>query len=114
LRTARRQASVASRNKWALLQLTPLTQWCVPLALLAATSSPTPSFSQGTLEQRSACTPDVLRLCSEFIPDVDQITICLRERSVELSDACRTVFEAAINQPPNVNDSTQARKRSAK
>jgi hypothetical protein len=74
-----------------------------------------PSFSQGTLEQRLACTPDVLRLCSEFIPDADQITICLREKSAELSDACRTVFEAAMNQPPNASDSThQARKRATK
>jgi hypothetical protein len=37
-----------------------------------------------------ACTPDVLRLCSAFIPNADEITICLREKNAELSDACRT------------------------
>jgi hypothetical protein len=111
---ARRQVSMASQNKWVLLQLAPLTQWCVSLALLSATASPTPSFSQGTLEQRLACTPDVLRLCSEYIPDADQITLCLRQKSAELSDACRTVFEAAMNQPPNASDSTQVRKRATK
>jgi hypothetical protein len=106
--------NVANQNKWMPPQLVPLTQWCVSLALLSATALPTPSFSQGTVEQRLACTPDVLRLCSEFIPDADQITICLREKSAELSDACRTVFEAAMNEPPNARDGTQARKRTAK
>src|SRR4051812_8598147 len=62
-------------NKWMLLRLKSLTQWRVSLALLSATASPASAFSQGTLEQRSACTPDVLRLCSAFIPNADEITI---------------------------------------
>jgi hypothetical protein len=103
-----------SRNKWMPLRLTPLTQWCVSLALLGATALPAPSFSQGTLEQRLACTPDVLRLCSAFIPNADEITICLREKKAELSDACRTVFEAGMNQQPNASDSTQSRKHTTR
>src|SRR6201986_5289009 len=114
LRTAHLLANVAIQNKWMPPQLAPLTQWCVALALLSATALPTPSFSQGTLEQRLACTPDVLRLCSEFIPDADQITICLREKSAELSDACRTAFEAGMKQQSNAGDSTQFRRRTAK
>ena len=105
--------SVESRKKRILPRLA-LTQWRVSLALLAATASPAPSFSQGTLEQRLACTPDVLRLCSAFIPNADEITICLREKNAELSDACRTAFEAGMNQPPNASDSTQARNRTTK
>jgi hypothetical protein len=103
--------NVESRNKWMLLRLTPLTRWRVSLALLSATASPAPSLSQGTLEQRLACTPDVLRLCSAFIPNADEITICLREKNAELSDACRTAFEAGMKQPPNAGDSTQSPKR---
>lgn len=114
LRMAPPPVTVASQNRWMRLQLAPLTQWCVSLALLSATASPTPSFSQGTLEQRLACTPDVLRLCSAFIPDADQITICLGEKRAELSDACRMVFEAAMNPPPNASDGTPARKRATK
>jgi len=91
-----------------------LTQWWVLLALLSATGSPAPSFSQGTLEQRLACTPDVLRLCSAFIPNADEITICLGEKKAELSDACRTAFEAGMKQQPNAGDGTQSRKRSTK
>jgi len=103
--------NVEGRNKWLLLRLTPVTQWRVSLAVLCAVASPDPSFSQGTLEQRLACTPDVLRLCSAFIPSADKITICLREKNAELSDACRTAFEAGMKQPPNAVDSTQSRKR---
>src|ERR1700730_17620649 len=114
LRMAGPLMNVESPNKWMLLRLMPLTQWGVSLALLSTTASPAPSFSQGTLEQRLACTPDVLRLCSAFIPNADEITICLREKNAELSDACRTAFEAATKQPSNAGDSPQYRKRAAK
>jgi hypothetical protein len=105
--------SVESRKKRILPRLA-LTQWRVSLALLAATASPAPSFSQGTLEQRLACTRDVLRLCSAFIPNADEITICLREKDAELSDACRMAFEAGMKQQSNVGDTTQTRKSTAK
>jgi hypothetical protein len=48
--------------------------------------------AQGTAQQRAACTPDVFRLCSEFIPDPDRITACLVSRQQELSDTCASVF----------------------
>jgi hypothetical protein len=99
------------RNKWMLLRLTRLTRWRLSLALLSAMALPTPSFSQGTLDQRQACTPDVLRLCSAFIPNADEITVCLGERNALLSDACRTEFEAGVKQRPDTNDSVQTRKR---
>jgi hypothetical protein len=105
---------VGCRNKRILLRLTSLAQRRVSLVLLSATVLPAPCFSQGTLEQRLACTPDVLRLCSAFIPNVDEITICLRERHVVLSDACRTVFETGMNQLPAVGDGTGARNRAAR
>jgi len=106
--------NVECRKKRILLRLAPLIQWRVSLALLAATASPVPSLSQGTLEQRLACTPDVLRLCSAFIPNADEITICLRDKNAELSDACKTAFEAGMKQQSNAGDSTQSRNRTAK
>jgi hypothetical protein len=105
---------VGCRNKRILLRLTSLAQRRVSLVLLSATVLPAPCFSQGTLEQRLACTPDVLRLCSAFIPNVDEITICLRERTAELSDACRSAFEAGMNQLPAVNDGAGVRNRGAR
>jgi hypothetical protein len=92
-----------------MLRPMPLAQWCVSLALLYATVAPTASFAQGTRAQRMACTPDALRLCSAFIPHADEITTCLREKNAELSDACRTAFEA-MNQLPGVSDGTGAGK----
>ncbi|MGY3451535.1 hypothetical protein [Bradyrhizobium sp. USDA 4353] len=52
----------------------------------------TPLSAQGTLEEREACTPDVFRLCSSFIPDPEAITACLRTRKPDLSVACRKVL----------------------
>jgi hypothetical protein len=114
LRMAGPLMSVKSEKKWMILRLTCSAPWCILLALLAATLSPAPCFSQGTLEQRIACTPDVLRLCGAFIPNADEITFCLREKNAELSDACRTAFEPAMTQLPGVNDGTRARKRTAR
>jgi hypothetical protein len=52
--------------------------------------------------------------CSAFIPNVDEITICLRERTAELSDACRSASEAGMNQLPAVNDGAGIRNRGAR
>ena len=96
--------NVKSQNKWMILRLTCSAPWYILLALLSATTvSPAPAFSQGTLEQRIACTPDVPRLCSAFIPNADEITTCLREKNAELSDARRTAFEAAMTQLPGAS-----------
>jgi hypothetical protein len=114
LRMAGPLMSVKSQKKWMILRLTCSAPWSILPALLSATVSPAPSFSQGTPEQRIACTPDVLGLCGAFIPDADEITSRLRERNAELSDACSTAFEAAMTQLPGVNDGARARKRTAR
>jgi hypothetical protein len=103
-----------SQNKWRLPRLTISTRWCLSLVLLCAAALPAPALSQGTQEQRSACTSDALRLCSEFIPNADEITLCLREKNAELSDDCRTVFEAEMKQSPHASDGTRSRKRTAR
>ena len=102
--------NMESQNNW-MLRPMPLARWCVSLALLSATVSPAPSFSQGTPAQRMACTPDAFRLCSAFIPNADEVTTCLREKNAELSDACRTAVEAGMNQLPGASESTGTRKR---
>ena len=100
--------NIESQNKWTLLRPMSLAQLCVSLALLSTTASPALSVSQGTPEQRMACTPDVLRLCSAFIPNADDITTCLIEKGAALSDACRAVFKPVMNQQPGVNDGAGA------
>ena len=46
----------------------------------------------GTGEQRAACTPDVFRLCSSEIPNVDHIAACMNAKKASLSPACKAVF----------------------
>jgi hypothetical protein len=96
-----------------MLRPMPLVRWCVSLVLLSATASPALSL-QGTREQRLACTPDALRLCSAFIPNADEITTCLRERSTELSDACRKAIQPEMTQIPGAGDGDGDRGRTAR
>lgn len=58
---------------------------------------------RGTMEQQMACTPDVWRLCSGQIPDVNRIVACLRQNTPQLSNGCRAVFESNNQaQPPAI------------
>jgi hypothetical protein len=60
----------------------------------AASFMPVPAAAQGTPEQRQACQPDAMRLCNEFVPDVDRITACMVKNRIRLSPPCRAVFTA--------------------
>ena len=52
---------------------------------------------RGTFEQQRACTPDVWRLCSDQIPDVNRIVACLRHNTPYLSNSCRAVFDSSAD-----------------
>jgi hypothetical protein len=67
---------------------------------IATTAVVAPASSQeyrGTWEQQMACTPDVWRLCSDQVPDVNRIVACLRQNTPQLSNGCRAVFESQAN-----------------
>ena len=55
---------------------------------------------RGTMEQQMACTPDVWRLCSDQIPDVNRIVACLQQNTSQLSSGCRAVFQSNNQAPP--------------
>jgi hypothetical protein len=55
-------------------------------ALLVALNG---AAAQGSPEVREACTPDAMRVCSDFIPDVPKITACMKAKHAQLSEACR-------------------------
>jgi hypothetical protein len=59
--------------------------------------------NRGTMDQQMACTPDVWRLCSDQIPDVNRIVACLQRNTPQLSDGCRAVFNTSnhVDQPPS-------------
>ena len=55
---------------------------------------------QGTPEQQAACQPDVMRLCGNFIPDVDRIVACLKANEPNLSPPCHDVFFPVVVEQP--------------
>lgn len=57
--------------------------------LSLATAAP---VAEGSAEARQACTPDAMRLCSEFIPDVARVKACMLRKRRQLSMACRVAM----------------------
>jgi hypothetical protein len=64
----------------------------IGVALITFTLGTGAALAQGTMAQQDACRPDVLRLCSSFIPDVGGIVACLRGNVARLSEACHQVM----------------------
>ena len=73
-----------------------IARWGCRFALILMTvlfaSAGSPSAFAYTPEQQQACTPDAMRLCGEFVPDVDRITACMIARKSQLSPECRQFF----------------------
>ena len=72
-----------------------------------------------TQEEQQACTPDAMRLCGEFVPNVDAITACMIRKKAQLSPQCRVFFrpgpepgEMRAGKPTNIAPKTL--KKSAK
>jgi hypothetical protein len=63
--------------------------FCAMLFVVAITA---PAFAY-TDEQVTACTPDVMRLCAEAIPDQGRITKCMIQKKKQISAACMMVFK---------------------
>jgi hypothetical protein len=70
------------------------------LSIIASGSAWSQEY-RGTWEQQMACTPDVWRLCSDQVPDVNRIVSCLRANTPQLSNRCRAVFESNASSQPN-------------
>lgn len=54
---------------------------------------------QWTQEQRAACEPDAMRLCNQYVPDVQRISACMSHYHRYLSAACRRVFDSQKKRP---------------
>ncbi|WP_035681195.1 hypothetical protein [Bradyrhizobium liaoningense] len=73
---------------------------------LAVLALPRAGFAY-TQEEQQACSPDAMRLCSEFVPNVDAITACMIKKKAQLSPQCRVFFrpepgEARAGKPTNI------------
>jgi hypothetical protein len=70
------------------------------LSVAVSIMGPNRAFAQqGTPEQQAACQPDVMRLCGNFIPDVDRIVACLKYNEPNLNPACHDVFFPVVEEP---------------
>ena len=61
-------------------------------AVLAFTSAGFAAGNRGSMEDQLACTGDVYRLCSQYVPDEDSIVACLKRNVSSLSAGCHRVF----------------------
>jgi len=64
------------------------------LTVLMLVGGAKPAAAQAA-DAADRCTPDVMRLCSEFVPDADRIVACLKAKRRQLSDSCRTALQPA-------------------
>lgn len=72
------------------------TAYLALIVSLAVTSAAW-AENRGSADDQLACTPDVYRLCSSYIPDEDAITACLEQHKPDLSQGCRAVFSRPVD-----------------
>jgi len=76
------------------LQSTLRRRGAVALIALALTFAISPAAAQQwTPKQRAACEPDAMRLCNQYVPDVQRVSACMSHYRRYLSPACRAVFQ---------------------
>ena len=61
-------------------------------AALFVMTGATPTAAQDP-KAAELCTPDVMRLCNEFVPDAERITACMQKKRRQLSPECVAVFK---------------------
>ena len=60
---------------------------------LALTFASLPADAQQwTPRQRAACEPDAMRLCNQYVPDIQRVSACMSAYRRYLSPACRAVY----------------------
>ena len=63
------------------------------LMLLVAVSGKPAAAQSADAQER--CTGDVMRLCSEFVPDADSIVVCLKAKRLQLTSSCFNALSPA-------------------
>jgi len=64
------------------------------LAMSFVAGSAKPASAQAA-DAEERCTGDVMRLCSEFVPDADRIVKCLKVKRRQLSPSCLSALQPA-------------------
>ena len=71
-----------------------LSTAAVALATILLVAGSAPARAQAAGNAEDLCTPDVMRLCNDFIPDRDKITVCLRKKFRAVSKECRDAMRS--------------------
>ena len=66
--------------------------WALVASLGLVVTAHVAATSASAQEMESLCADDVMRLCSEFVPDRGQITRCMMKRRASVSLACRAAY----------------------
>jgi hypothetical protein len=80
------------RIRTARLNLRPSIGLAALLGLALTIASLPAAAQQWTPEQRTACEPDAMRLCNQYVPDAQRVSACMSHYRRYLSPACRAVF----------------------
>jgi hypothetical protein len=64
------------------------------LVVLLVAVSGKPATAQSA-DAQERCTGDVMRLCSEFVPDADSIVVCLKAKRLQLTSSCLSALSPA-------------------
>jgi len=62
------------------------------LTVLIAAAGTRPAAAQAS-DAADRCTPDVMRLCNEFIPDADRIVACRKAKRRQLTPSCLSALQ---------------------
>lgn len=89
----------------------PIVRFICLLALLAGLSlyGLGRANAEVSAEVQQACTPDAMRLCSEFIPDVAKITACMKAKHAQLSATCITAMRGGRHEARHRHEQHEAR-----
>jgi hypothetical protein len=74
-------------------KLRPIIATTALLGLALTLASWPAAAQQWTPQQRSACEPDAMRLCQQYVSDIGRVRACMSNYRRYLSPACRAVFE---------------------
>ena len=82
---------------------------------LAISISATPAAAQANrAEAEQLCTPDVMRLCNEYIPDPNRIVRCLKAKRRQLSPGCHAALSGGSGKATAKAKGKRKAKRTAK
>lgn len=63
------------------------------VAFALALSAATTAAQAHSADQERLCSADAMRLCSAQVPNVEQVTACMRKQKASLSRGCKAVFD---------------------